>query len=235
MVTYSRSRKPKTYRKKPYRKTNVSKAVKKYVKRIAGPRPELKCLWYNEKEYNLDTLANQSYVYNFSQLAQGTNRYSRIGNQVLFKGVHIKGAIKNNVAKTNYVRMIVASCNGSIDLSVAGYIEIFAENLAGTGAGTSTITGLEAMYAALNKTKFKIHCDKKFRLGATGSVDGADTKLISKFVKFNQSVRYEGNTYGQDNQNRQMFALFIAAEAADDSVGGVVELSHTTRSWFTDV
>lgn len=236
MAPYRRSAKRISRRKKPAYKPKVSTAVKKYVRKYVGPQPELKCLWLNDKEYNMDTLANQAYVRTFTELAQGSNRYSRVGNQVYFKGVQIKGVVRNNVAKTNYCRLIVARCNGNVDLSVASSIEIFAENLAGTGAGASSITGLEVIYGSLNKNKFKILLDKKMKLGASGSTDGADAKMFNHFVKLNQLIKYEGNGYGQDNQTYQLFWMLLAAEAADDAAGStVVELSHTTKSWFSDI
>lgn len=225
-------RRPRAPRRRAARKRGVSTAVKRYVRKVA-PRPELKCIWYNDKEYNLDTLSNQAYVYNFSQLAQGTTRYSRIGNDVIFKGVHIKGYVKNNSTKTNVVRIMIISCGGDVDLSVAGTLDIFAENLAGTGAGSSTVTGLETCYAALNK-KYTLLKDKYFKLGTTSATDGSDAAMINMFCRLNNKIKYEGNTYGAGQQNRQIFMMALCSEAADDSAGTVVELSHTTRAWFSD-
>jgi len=63
------------------------------------------------------------------------------------------------------------------------------------------------MYLDLNRAKFIPIIDKTFVVGATGSVDGYNTKVFDHTVNLrDKKIRFEQSGTGTANQDQQLYA-----------------------------
>nr|QTE03355.1 MAG: capsid protein [Emberiza rustica CRESS-DNA-virus sp.] len=216
---------------KKSRKSGVSAATKKYVRRML-PKVELKRNVLNSDEVSISTLT-QGAMYPLTSLTQGTGSYQRIGNQVTIKGFHIKGLLNNNATTTNYMRMLLVWTN--IDtLTTFSTAALFDDvNLAGGTGGTGTIFGANILYYPINKMTFKVAYDRVFKLGGSG--DPASSRMFSKFIKMNTRLKYVANNAGDAYQDKQLSLVLLAAQSDDDvAAGQVIETSFMARTYYTD-
>jgi len=111
---------------------------------------------------------------------------------------------------------------------------LFADtNLAGSTGGVTTLPGLNIMYFPINRLQYTPVIDKVYKLGGSG--DPTCTRMFSKFVKMNKTVKYVANNTGTGVQSHQLTVWYLVAEANDDTTGGVaIEVSHLARTYFTD-
>lgn len=219
-------RKRKTY---PRRKASLATQVKAIVNRTA----EKKIKSGTWDETALSTLSQGSF-YDPMAIEQGVGRYQRIGDQVRLQGLHIKGVVRNNGSNANYVKMIVFYAKDQANMSSAE--DIF-EQPSGDGATFSSVTGLNTIYTAFNKSLITVISSKVFKLSAADAVDGSDTRLFSKFIKLkDRLVRYEFSGTGANNCSPRLHIGWWAAESPDDTTTGqTVELSGLFRLFYTDV
>lgn len=235
MAVFRKSYKPKVYRKKTVSKPKVSLAVKKYVKRTMKPmKSEVKRQIDYLAEATMATLATPYLQYEFLT-AQGNTPSTRVGQQVRLIGLHMNTIIKNNANITNMVRILILSCDGSTDIT-ATTGEFFQDaNLAGATSDITAYTGLKLMTGEINRIKFKVHYDKKFKLGNFNCTDSTDVKIFTHFHKFNTPIKYEGNALGSTNQNRRVFVLYLGAEGPEDIITGTtIEVTGQHKWYFTD-
>lgn len=223
-------RRRRTIRRKP----RVSAPVRRYISR-RFPRPELKRISsVAMDEVTQDSLSSSFAVTELSQVAQGNTLYGRIGNEVIAKGIHLRGVIHSNIVRSTYVRTFLVGTTDSIDATYATG-EWFDTSVTGIGDTALAVTGLNQIYCRLNKNKFKVLFDKTYRLGANQVTDGSNTRTFNIFRKLNKRLKFEGNTYGPGNQNYRYLWVTVVAEGGDDSVGGTVEFSAQTMFYFSDV
>lgn len=194
-----------------------------------------------ERKYSI-TLSTESTVstllqgdgtnwYNLCSPAVGNTAVTRIGNQIRLQKLEIKGSLHNNGTISNLVRMIVFYLKDNVAVSSA--TDIF-ETGSGAGADFATTTGIDTMHWPLNKAKLDVVYDTVINLAKAGEYES--TKIIRKtFNLRNRLVQFEGNTQGIDNQEPNLYLLYIGAEAGNDTgVGTTIEQSHYTRCWYTD-
>jgi len=175
----------------------------------------------------------------YPQIANGQSNSTRIGSDISFKGLQVKGVLYNNSGSESYARLIIVGHPGTIDPTYSTF-PIFKNTSAGATATIASVNGLDTMYYPLNNTELTIYHDKVFRLAGSATAGGpSNTRMFSKFVKFagkGKMIRYKGNTSGVNNQNWFISVYWIVADANDDtSTGTNVELSQLTRMYFTDV
>jgi len=155
----------------------------------------------------------------------------RIGNKIKIIGIHVKGFINNNSAKTNYVRVMLVGTREPADVTTS------TELLATTGGGTANISvaaGLNALYHPINKVKFRLLHDRVYKLGPSTSVDGSECKMINFMVKPKRNVWYEDGTQGADNQSYRYHLILIPSEAGDDTLPSTIEISYCIRTFYVD-
>jgi len=239
-MPYSKSRRRAATAGKPKRRTqkksSVSKAVKKYVRRSL-PAVELKNMWYHDDELALNSLT-QGYLASHPYINQGTPGINRIGNEINLKMIDMKGALYNNSGTETYVRLIVVGHSGDLDPTMATF-PMFRTAASGTTSGIGAVNGLNAMYFPTNKLELKVYVDRKFRLAGSATAGGpSNTTMFHQNIKFpgkGLNIKYKANATGVGNQNRIISVFWCNADANDDtSTGTVAELSCLTRIWYTD-
>jgi len=196
------------------------------------PKVELKRIVSYVDEVPLSTLVQGSALPMFA-VTQGTAVWNRSGNEVSVKGFHIKGILNNNATNPQYIRMIAAWTAADTDVGFTT-ATLFADvSLSGTTGGTSTIPGLNIMYHPINRMQYTPVIDKVFKLGGSG--DPTCTRMFSKFVKMNKTVKFLANSTGTGVQSHQLTLFYLVAEGNDDTTGGVaIEVNHVARTFFTD-
>jgi len=213
------------------KRSRVPTATKRYVKRMM-PKTELKRNATYYDEISQSTLTQGSYSPQLS-ITQGTGLQQRIGTQITVKGFHIKGVVNNNATTPNYIRMLLAwsTIDSATTFSTAN---IFADaNLAGGTAGTGGVTGANILYYPVNRLAFTPVWDHTMKLG--GSADPSCTRMFSKFIKMNKTIKYIANNAGDAMQDYQLTLFIFVAESGDDTgLGQTIEVSHVARAFFTD-
>jgi len=221
-------------RRRPRRATKgrgVTKAVRAYVKRVM-PKTELKRIVSYADEVALSTLVQGTALPQIG-VTQGLQLWNRTGNEIRVKGFHFKGIMTNTATTPNYVRVVVAWTPMDTDTSFSS-VNIFGDiTLAGLTGGISTIPGLNIMYYPINKLQFTPVHDKIYKLGGSG--DPSCSRMYSRFIKMNKAVKFIANSTGTGTQNWQLTMFYFVAEAGDDTMGGqTIEVSHVSRTFFTD-
>jgi len=196
------------------------------------PKVELKrnVSYYDEISHSTLT---QGSVTPMIEVSQGTASNTRIGNQITVKGFHIKGLLNNNATTPNYIRMLLVwSPTDSATGFTTSYL--FADaNQGGGVTGMGSIGGANILYYPVNKSVYRPVWDQTFKLGGSG--DPSCTRMFSKFIKMNTTIKFNGNLTGVGNQDKQLSLFVLAAEAGDDTgIGQTIELSHVGRTYFTD-
>lgn len=225
--------------KRSYKKKvpTVSRAVKKYVRRTI-PAVEFKENWLVDTEKLLDSLV-QGYMQPHPIVVNGTSHVTRIGNEISLKSFMMKGVLYNNSSAETYARLVIASCDGNMDVTSASTFPLFRNTSNGTTAGVGTATGLQAIYYPLNKLDLKVYVDKTYKLaGSVAASGGRCTRPYTHMVKFpgkGMKIKYEASSTGLGSQNRYIIAFWVIADANFDTTSGTqVELSGITRFWYTD-
>lgn len=228
MVTRTKARRTS---KRVTRRSKVPAATKSYVRKMM-PKVELKRVVSYLDESAQSSLIQGSSI-SMLGVTQGLQAWNRIGNEIRVKGFHVKGIFNNNGTAPNYVRMVLvwSACDTDTTLTAANLFGDIA--LSGTTGGTSTIPGLNIMYYPINRIQYTPVYDKVFKLG--GSSDPSCTRIYSKFIKMNKTIKYIANSTGTGVQNYQLSLFYLVAEAGDDTSGGITtEVSHVARVFFTD-
>nr|QXP07597.1 MAG: putative capsid protein [Arizlama virus] len=227
MALKNKSRRPRKT------KTTVSRAVKAYVRRVT-PKPEMKRQVTTIDELAVNPLTSSLNVAEISNIAQGSGMPNRNGNNVLAKGIHVKGVLHNNSAtRAVWARLLVVGVAGDCDLSTT--TEFWDYQASGIPGDFTTITGLNMMYTKINKARINVKYDKMIKMGTTAALDGTNTKFFNKFIRLNHKITYDGNTYGFANQNYRYAVILLVAEAGDDTVGtDPVEYNMFSTLYFTD-
>lgn len=225
---------------KPKGKGAVSNAVKKYVRKVASKtRPEMK---NNRSTFVESTLLNTAAVatsFLWSEqmggIAQGPERFNRIGNEIYLHGHHSKGSYNNNGTVPVYVRRLILGYTTGISTGT-GSVELF-DTTDGTGS-TITATGntMGLITQPINKNQFKVYSDKTIKLSPSTATDGTQTKMYNYFQKFGgKKVKFEGNTNGLLGANWRFAEVWLVAQADNDSAAGsIVEQSGSRATYFTD-
>jgi len=214
------------------KRSKVPAATKRYVKRMM-PKTELKRVVAYLDESSQTTLVQGSAIPMLG-VSQGTALWNRSGNEICVKGFHIKGIMNNNATTPNYVRMVLAWTPCDTDTSFTAATLFGDIALSGTTGGTSTIPGLNTMYYPINRIQYTPVYDKIYKLGGSG--DPSCTRMFSKFIKMNKTIKYIANSTGTGVQSHQLTLFYLVAEAGDDTTGGqTIEVSHVARAFFTDV
>jgi len=196
------------------------------------PKVELKRIVSYLDESSLTTLVQGSAIPMIS-ITQGLQAWNRIGNEVRIKGFHIKGILNNNATTPNYVRMILAWTQADTDVSFTAATLWGDTNLAGLTGGTSSYPGLNLMYLPINKMQYKPVYDKVVKLGGSG--DPSCTRMFSKFIRMNKTIKFIANSTGTGVQSEQLTLFYVVSESGDDTSGGqIVETHHVARTYFTD-
>lgn len=197
------------------------------------PKVELKRVLQLVDESSISTLAALDPRYLFD-INQGTAVNNRTGNQIIAKGVSIKGIVHNNGANTNFMRMVLLGHTSLEDVSITG--QFFGDaNLAGAATTlTGGAAGLNSMYYPINKLKFQVLMDKVIKCGPAG-VDSTDTQTFRHFVKLNRKIKFAANQSGSDGQSYRYTLVFWTAEGPDDTaLGQTLEVSAHVQAFFTD-
>jgi len=236
MAPYKRASKRAFKRKPVARKTGVSTAVKKYVKRAVAPmKPEVKRSIDYYTEQLVDAVITP-YSYYELIIGQGVAAPQRIGLDIKLIGLQIKAFYRNNTATTQMIRVLVLSCASDTDTTIAT-MELFKD--AGIGGTTSPIvsSGTSAVnyLYPINDAKFKTHLDKTFKLGGSGATGAEDLIRYTKFVKFNSKIHFDGTSTGaKGDASRRFFVLYLTSDPLLDGGGGAIEITGTNKWYFTD-
>lgn len=227
----------KAYKRRPLaRKTTVSTAVKKYVKKAIKPmKPEVKRQIDFYTEVSHDAIVNPYSLYELA-IVQGTTPAQRTGNLVNLIGLNINAFFRNNATTTEFVRALVLSCASDTDTAVAT-MELFQD--ATTGGGTAIIqnsgtNAVNIMYP-INKSKFKVHYDHTYKLAAGTSTDARDVVQFKKFIKFQNKIKFDGTGVGLGNASRRFLVIYLTSDPLLDSAGGAIEITGINNWYFTDM
>lgn len=186
-------------------------------------------------ETSVDAVVNP-YQYYELIVGQGSQAPQRAGMDVLLIGLSIKSWFINNSNTTQFVRPLVLSCASDTDTAIAT-MELFADsNVAGAPdsiklSGTSPVNVLYP----INKSKFKVHYDHVFKLGASGATGGEDCKIFNRFIRFRSKIHFDAaSTGGKGDASRRFFVMYLTTDPRLDAGGGAIEISGTNKWYFTD-
>lgn len=212
-------------------KPGVSKAIRKYVKTVM-PKPEVKMATLAVDEAAYSDLA-QFYVHPLYVLYQGVTSTTRIGREIKATGVWMNCIMHNNNNNMHYMRELLVDM-GLSTLTVA--TEFWRGISDSTPLQLSSQTGLNAIYALVDKTRVKVLHDKVHKFGSTGPpANQTQTKHIRWFKKLNHKIKYDENDVGGNNQTRNIIYVQIHAMANDDTgLGEAVEASFQLRQYYVD-
>lgn len=207
------------------------RTVRRVVRRELRRSVEVKRHQDSWDEAGVSTL-NQDpdgHIRNITRIPQGTAKTQRIGNQVTFIGLLLRGVLRNNSTGTNMVRiMVIRPRNTSLTLDSSLLESGDADTPVTTGQ-----TGLNAMYASPNKENYTILWDKVYSLAA-GQLRG-DTVIIRKFFKMRSKAIWNSATLAEPTKGAIKICVFSAEAADDTSTGTLVEFSGVASLYYTDM
>lgn len=211
--------------------------VRKTAKQVVTRMAEKKRLSVVFNEKALSTLAPGSsgdYV-EMTNIAVGTQRNQRVGQQITLKSLELSGQLHNNATPVKVVRMLVGYVtNQSTPLTS---FEIFEDD--GTAAwtsGPSSNTTL-MLYRKINPVKFTVIKDKLFRVGGINGGDSSNTQIYKMRIPLKEKkINFEGDNAASQNQDKRLFVLMLAQRADDDeATGSVVEWTQVATLNYLDI
>lgn len=251
---------PKRYRGKSTRRTFKRRKITKrrYIKRTKSSKPKnvsfkpllrLKCKTEFATEQALSASATTPVIQG-SELTDidytaGTRDFSkRSTDKISIRGVQLQFFLNNNASHGMWIRLICAkvrepqnfttgALTGSSVLEVAEPTATeHKEDYDLTYANATNARNL--MFKVSRELFSKVYLDKKVYLGPSGGSGSMETKLITKFIKMNQSAYYESDT-NTTSKNCRIIWLAAAYDPTNDtSTDQTVEISYNTNIWWYD-
>lgn len=171
------------------------------------------------------------FVYELSQIAEGTGDNERVGSKVSPVNLRMKYILHNNGAVTQYVRMAIISCNGGAFNSNAARMVI------NPGTGTPaqlTAEVLTNMTDDLNKQEFSIVYDRVHRVAGLGDGTGIETIFKDVNLKIPKKKRSFESFYNPDSNhgNLRLFVWNVSADA--DTLAQTIELTFHSAYAYND-
>ena len=222
------------YARKGTSKAYISKVARTAVIRMA----EKKRLLTQQDEVSLSTVTQVNNWTNISDVAPNTGPSARIGAEILLHSVRCRGILHNNASGTNLVRMVVGYIKDqTAPTNISDLFLSSTGSAANVAAGDAAVAGLNAMYQPLHSNKITLLYDRVVKVGATGSVDGAQVVPYDFRINLrNKKIKFEGNTTGAGNTEHQLYIGAWATEGADDTgLGTAVEWSGVQDLLYTDL
>lgn len=223
---------PQRRRSNPRAKKN-DRHIAKIAKKVLYKNSETKVKMNHINENSFSTNSFGSF-YDPMIIEEGTGPDNRIGNNISLSGYQIKGVMSTNATSTHqYLRMVLYWSKSRDNYGSSS--EFFINSSQNTLTGAS-IGGLDKMYHPLNKALVTPVFDKVFKIAPYGSGNSDGTKFFNVFVKLrNRKITYENNQTGADNVSPRLHLAVFTAEAGDDNITTVIEMSAMQRLWYKDI
>lgn len=233
-------------RKKNYRrykakgKLPLSSSQVKAIQKIAT-KSILKQAETKFKAVELDAQAigpdDTCYLFdNLSDISQGSDNESRVGDKILGTGLQLKWMMENTSANPfNYlVRMILFSArDGEFDATTDSFlVNTSNEPIAPTANDNMDVV------RSLNRKEFKVLMDKNYSISSqtTSTGNGVGVRYGSPFFKFKHTRHFErdANATSVDNNLR---LLIIVRDVGGTAVaaGNDIALTINSRYYYKDV
>lgn len=242
--------KKKMMRRKPTKKSGVSKKVKQYVKKLTKTA---------NRQYIMDQTVNERVVtcgqifymdefmyYNSAFNTQGYNKCQS-------SGMKLKYLILNNSATTPIaVRCLVLECLRGGDYSdykstivstnlSSASTELYEQGLTTTSSNWDSDLPFDAngssrnVLARINRNAYKVHRDFTINLGTSAS-DRANFSQGTLWVPFKKIVKFDGIQGGlteQDPANTKLIFLAIPIEVPQDVIPPTQQIEvSAVASWY---
>lgn len=227
--------------KRSRRTRGVSRAyIAKTTRQVVLRMAEKKCANTYINESVVNSTSRGSNFFALSNITQGSDHASRIGREIHLDSLMIRGVLHNNSSGTHLVRIVIGY---QLDQAVPGSAtEIFDSGSRGGPPVALDVldvdgsAGLAAMNLTINKVKFQTIYDRIHKLGSS-SADGYNVKTLAIRKKLNKKIKFEANTTGAANQDKQLYIGAWTAEGANDAAapGTAVELSFLAALKYTDL
>lgn len=241
----------------PRKRGGARKSIAKIVKSIISRQAENKS-WFdygsNESIVTaaLTTFSSKNLI---PQLAQGTGKSGRVGNEIRIKSGFIRGHVNikpyNATSNPNpcpvYVKMWIISCK-DINTHVLSNTNIANDFFDIVNSSTGPQASMIDMDFTVNKDAWTVYATKTVRLGSTYSFSPSPVSTGSYFdnspmsvpFSFNfgknlKTIKYDDNVTTPTNRN--MFIIFQCVTAEGGTNGGYVsaEYHYTTRVDYEDM
>jgi len=199
--------------------------VKKVVKSMAETKSKLTV----HTEVSLGTtLTSPSTWYSLNNISKGTESHNRIGDKISPTFLDIRGSLKANANKQMYHKLMIISMNKQSD----PLLDLL-ENEAGAYAPAAQ--DLQAIYARINTTKYKV---LGTRVMKTGTSNGGNSEELTKMFSFKVPLRgvmeyQEGET---SVQKRRLVIIGYSRPADNDvTFGEDVEWTFNAKLYYKDL
>jgi len=258
----SYAKKAYTPKKKIYKKTSISSAVKSYVKKTIARTEEMKfsppVAAANQTFYEL-TAGNVKQWNPFSlaaclTIAQGTGQGDRIGNQITLKSWEIRGYLTPAPAGTATDQQVIVRLyiGQRKDLTAITSAKLTADVLQFGDTVVGYLGTMNDLMLDINKDEYKIFYQKDFKLGCANSAGATANNDYNYTGKFrynlctkhfkNYKVKYEdaatAPVQAQINSVYMWCSVMNATGLTTVAAGGPLvafyDISYYTVAKYTD-
>lgn len=218
---------------RPSAKSYIAKTARQAVIRMAEKKVAITSL----VESPVGSGAQGTNFVGLSNLSQGTGHGERVGREVRLTSIKIGNVLHNNSSGTHLVRVVLGVLK---DQTIPGNTTEFLDGGLRSSVPYSFVQGgnqgIAQLLAPINTAKFSVLYDRVHRIGAQATLDGTNTKLFNIYKKLNHKIKFEANTSGVSNQDKQLYIAAWTAEGADDaSTGTTVEWHMQAELKYIDL
>lgn len=221
---------PRTLRKKTYRKPVSNRRIAAIAKRTMLRSAETKKHQVELIEYPLNGLAavaNQS----ICQISQGTGYAQRVGHQISTSGFAIQGQIRNNNYSTgaapSIVRLMVLRFKNNQANPSADLLENDANNQ------PVSPDDLRSLYRRINIDSYEVLASRFITVGGLDTNIGA-TKVFKMWIPYKKNLRYDSTATVDPNFNKVHVVAF-ARDTGNDNVAPNIEFSFCSTMYYKDM
>lgn len=211
-----------------YSGQTAAQTARRTAKSVIMRLAETKAHWQHANEVNLNTFTGHV-AYDPLAPAEGSGNEERIGTEIMPTGLHIRGVLHNNGNKANYVRIVVVRSTTRQNVGAGDFFS----SATGNGQDITAVTGVDKMYWPIHQKAHKVLYDRVIKLEQVAET--GNTQTFQKWIKMSGKVRFDGNSTGVESVTPRYHIVYMASQAADDTVlGENVELSALHRFFYKD-
>lgn len=201
------------------------------VKRVLAKQAETKFNIVKKTESTVygTTLTSPANWDHLNALNEGFTENQRVGNQVRPMMVNIRGHVQSNSLKPIVCKIFLIEMNVANDPRT----DLLEDN---TGSYSPASTDLEAIYARINTTKYRVLKTIMLKTGtyANHVGDYGGTQMFNETIKLNGVYDYEDGVAQCNKRSLILMPMFREAQN-DTTTGEVVEFTFNSKFYYKDI
>lgn len=198
----------KNYRRKPVGKVPV--ATKKYINKVLYKNIETKSYVVKNATNSKKALGLLYWEKPLEEATKGTSVGNYTGDQFMLRGFHLHYRWHNSADVTRYVRLLVLEDKMTfLEADLAQDFFVSREAVENDPANFNNFGSTDQIYFPINKQRFKVHLDRKFRLHPYSGSEVNNEVTFIKYLPIRRKVIKNDNNQSNPPVSPQIYVVYF--------------------------